>query len=119
MFSILVFIRILLSLKGSGLGRLPLELASMGYKSQGHEFSFFMLIPTNFILNFSHKKEQFQIFPFIHNFSNNFTVDQPFEGIKIPDVCPADVLPEDRDFSMVAGEFMEVYSQQKGSLNIS
>lgn len=36
---------------GAGLGRLAYEIASMGYTCQGNEFSLFMLIASNFILN--------------------------------------------------------------------
>lgn len=36
---------------GSGLGRLPLEICLRGYQSMGNEFSYFMLILSNFILN--------------------------------------------------------------------
>ena len=34
---------------GSGLGRLPLEIASKGYQSQGNEFSAFMAMASNFV----------------------------------------------------------------------
>jgi carnosine N-methyltransferase len=36
---------------GSGLGRLPFEVASLGFRSQGNEFSYYMLIGSNFVLN--------------------------------------------------------------------
>lgn len=36
---------------GAGLGRLAWELANLGYTCQGNEFSFFMLLASNFILN--------------------------------------------------------------------
>lgn len=36
---------------GAGLGRLMYELAFKGYFCEGNEFSFFMLIASNFILN--------------------------------------------------------------------
>ena len=99
---------------GSGLGRLPFEVALKGFKSQGNEFSYFMLLCSNYILNMSNTEEQFELFPFIHSFSNNFTYDQPFKSIKIPDLCPVKALSVDSDFSMVAGEFMQVYASQKG-----
>ena len=37
--------------------------------------------------------------------------------VKIPDVCPNEVMRGDKqyDFSMVAGEFVEVYSKQVGT----
>lgn len=36
---------------GAGLGRLMFELANKGFFCEGNEFSFFMLIVSNFILN--------------------------------------------------------------------
>jgi len=36
---------------GAGLGRLSFEIAKKGYHCQGNEFSYFMLIPSNFFLN--------------------------------------------------------------------
>ena len=91
---------------------MPFELAARGYSSQGNEFSYFMLIASNYILNLAKKKEEFTIYPFIHNFSNNFYEEQPFKKVKIPDVYPPDLLPAGADFSMTAGEFVEVYSKQ-------
>ena len=71
-----------------------------------------MLIASNYLLNMTTKKEEFELFPFIHNLSNNFTESQPYKAVKIPDVYPPDLLPKGADFSMVAGEFVEVYSKQ-------
>lgn len=36
---------------GCGLGRLAFEIAKLGFKCEGNEFSMFMLITSNFILN--------------------------------------------------------------------
>jgi carnosine N-methyltransferase len=36
---------------GCGLGRLAYEIAKLGFKCEGNEFSLFMLITSNFILN--------------------------------------------------------------------
>jgi len=36
---------------GAGLGRLVFEIAKLGFTSQGNEFSVFMLIASNFVLN--------------------------------------------------------------------
>ena len=91
---------------------MPFELATKGYASQGNEFSYFMLIASNYILNMTTKKEEFTIYPFIHNLSNNFTESQPFKSINMPDLFPADLLTPDSDFSMTAGEFVEVYAKQ-------
>ena len=36
---------------GSGLGRLAFEIASLGLKCEGNEFSMHMIIASNFLLN--------------------------------------------------------------------
>lgn len=36
---------------GAGLGRLAFEIAQCGYSCQGNEFSFFMLLGSNFVIN--------------------------------------------------------------------
>ena len=97
---------------GSGLGRIVFNFASMGYGAQGNEYSFFMLLASNFVLNMINKNEEFEIYPFIHNYSNTFEEEDPVRLYKIPDVNPAECIPKDADFSMVAGEFIEVYKNQ-------
>eukprot|EP01126_Amoeba_proteus_P014856 TRINITY_DN16591_c0_g1_i7.p1 TRINITY_DN16591_c0_g1~~TRINITY_DN16591_c0_g1_i7.p1 ORF type:complete len:240 (+),score=46.90 TRINITY_DN16591_c0_g1_i7:57-776(+) len=55
---------------GSGLGRLPFEICKRGYICQGNEWSYFMLICGNFLLNKTQQAEQFTIYPFVHQNSN-------------------------------------------------
>jgi carnosine N-methyltransferase len=62
--------RVSVLLPGCGLGRLVFEFARRGYKAQGNEFAYFCLLSSNFILNIVEHKEQFELFPFIHCFSN-------------------------------------------------
>jgi len=98
-------------LPGAGLGRLVFDFAAMGYAAQGNEFSYFMLLSSNFILNLVNKEEEFEIHPFLHSYSNVFEEKDPIIAYKIPDVNPQ-TLPLNSDFSMVAGEFVEVYKSQ-------
>ena len=102
------------SLIGSGLGRLPFDFASKGYDAQGNEFSYFMLFSANFILNLVEQKEWWEIHPYIHTFNNIVQEKDPFELYKIPDILPSSLITPGVDFSMVAGEFVEVYKMQKG-----
>jgi len=99
---------------GCGLARLVLEFAAMGYGAQGNEFSYFMLLAANFILNVVDRPEKYEIHPFIHSWCNLFSDSDAFETYRVPDVCPSDVIKPGADFSMVAGEFVEVYKHQKG-----
>ena len=50
---------------GSGLGRLPLEIAAKGYKCQGNEFSAFMAMASSFVLNGIVEPKEFTIYPWI------------------------------------------------------
>ena len=95
---------------GSGLGRLAFELTQRGYACQGNEFSYFMLIPAHFILNCTERIHQHALFPFVHSASNWRSAGDMLRCIHVPDVLPSS-LPEEADFSMVAGEFVEVYAK--------
>jgi carnosine N-methyltransferase len=94
---------------GAGLGRLSWEIANRGFCSQGNEFSFYMLLAANFMLNYVKEKEQIALYPFVHQRSNNFNQSDPLRSVAIPDVNPAD-LPPNSDFTMVAGDFVELYN---------
>ena len=74
-----------------------------------------MLLTSDFILNKIEQAQQFSLHPFIHDFSNVLKIEEVFKEIKIPDICPGEVLPATSDFSMVAGEFIEIYSKQPDS----
>jgi carnosine N-methyltransferase len=96
---------------GCGLGRLPYELASAGFDAQGNEFSYFMLLVSDFILNKRENNKQFTIHAALGNFNNLLKLETAFEGIRVPDVKCLEI-PEAVQFSIVSGEFVEVYKQQ-------
>lgn len=95
---------------GAGLGRLAFEYAAQGYSCQGNEFSFYMLLASHYILNKSTQVDEHTIYPFVHSSSNWRSADDMLRPIRIPDVLPS-TLPQTSEFSMVAGEFCEVYSK--------
>lgn len=95
---------------GAGLGRLAFEYAAEGYSCQGNEFSFYMLLASHYILNKSSQIDEHIIYPFVHSSSNWRTANDMLRPIRIPDVLPSS-LPQTSEFSMVAGEFCEVYSK--------
>ncbi|KAI8148881.1 N2227-like protein-domain-containing protein [Fennellomyces sp. T-0311] len=85
---------------GAGLGRLAYDIASKGrllllIYCLGNEFSI-------------SKQHEYEIYPFIHTFSNIRSSEQQLKPIRIPDIIPSK-LPATADFSMAAGEFVEVY----------
>jgi carnosine N-methyltransferase len=61
------------------------------------------------------KSDQYNIYPFIHSFSN--IKSDELSPITIPDVLPAKLDPN-VDFSMVAGDFIEIYSAQESEWDV-
>ncbi|KAG0083413.1 hypothetical protein BGZ92_010802 [Podila epicladia] len=96
---------------GSGLGRLAFDIAHEGFSCQGNEFSYYMLLASNFILNKTTQVDQFTIYPYIHSFSNIVRSQDVLTPALIPDVSPSEI-PTGTDFSMVAGDFLEVYGEE-------
>jgi len=94
---------------GAGLGRLAYDITKLGFSTQGNEFSFYMLLGSNFILNCMSEPHQFRIYPWIHSFSNTEKTEHQIAPIDIPDVLPGNI-PPNTNFSMVAGDFVEVYN---------
>lgn len=95
---------------GAGLGRLAFEIAWQGYSCQGNEYSFYMLLASHWILNKSTYAHEHTVYPYVHSASNWRTADDMLHGVRIPDVNPTE-LPPHSQLSMVAGEFVEVYSK--------
>ncbi|XP_077105145.1 carnosine N-methyltransferase [Ranitomeya variabilis] len=94
---------------GAGLGRLAWEIAMHGYSCQGNEWSFFMLFSSNFVLNRCSQINAFKLYPWIHQFSNNVKSVDQVRPVYFPDVNPHE-LPSNPNFSMTAGDFQEIYS---------
>ncbi|RGB26189.1 S-adenosylmethionine-dependent methyltransferase [Rhizophagus diaphanus] len=97
---------------GAGLGRLAFDIVQQGFSCQGNEFSFYMLLASHFILNRIERVHQHEIYPFIHSFSNIVSSDDQLKPIFIPDILPSSI-PPDSNFSMVAGDFVEVYGEEQ------
>ena len=102
---------------GAGLGRLAWEINRLGFHVQGNDFSLYMLLTSQFILNFCPKAFKHPIYPFSYPLSNHLTSDQSLRQILIPDVgIEPSVDGKDKilgDFSMTAGDFIEIYSRQE------
>ena len=94
-------------LPGAGLGRLAYDVANMGFQSQANEFSLFMLFASNYILNQCKYKNSTTVYPWVHQYCNNVQADDVTRPTKFPDVDPC--LSPDSNFSMIAGDFLEVY----------
>ncbi|KAL0945887.1 hypothetical protein HGRIS_012171 [Hohenbuehelia grisea] len=93
---------------GAGLGRLAWDIAKLGFACQGNEFSHYMLLSSYLMLNKTEQIEKFTIHPYVHSFSNVPNRDAMLREVRIPDVLPTG-LPPGSDFSLVAGDFEEIY----------
>lgn len=89
-------------------------------KCQGNDFDLFMLFTANFILNACNKT--MPIHPWIHSLCNNVSHSDATRTVMFPDLSAQEVLArtppamiKDRDFSMCAGDFEDVYSPEKQS----
>lgn len=98
-------------LPGAGLGRLLYELALIGYDVEGNEFSLFMLIASNFILNRCLVSNEHQIYPYVHQYVNNLNRNDQIRSINFPDQSPTQQRIKG-NLAMVAGDFLEVYQDK-------
>nr|XP_019051309.1 hypothetical protein I302_01758 [Kwoniella bestiolae CBS 10118]OCF30239.1 hypothetical protein I302_01758 [Kwoniella bestiolae CBS 10118] len=104
---------------GCGLGRLAMEIAARGFASQGNEFSSYMLIASDWVLNHTTHRHSHTIYPYLHSFSNHLsTMHNLLLRVQIPDICPSDVLGNGQGgaFSLVAGDFEEIYGPSSWDL---
>lgn len=91
---------------GAGLGRLAFEIASKGFICQGNEFNLFMLITGFFVLNRCQKVNEYEVFPWVHQYVNNLSAQHQIAGFQFPDIQPT---PTNGEFSMAAGDFLDIY----------
>lgn len=95
-------------LPGAGLGRLALEISTLGFISQGNEFSYYMMICSSFILNRAEIADEWTIYPWIHSNCNSLSDSDQLRPVSIPDIHPASAGITE-GFSMCGGDFLEVY----------
>ncbi|KAI8999426.1 N2227-like protein-domain-containing protein [Gaertneriomyces semiglobifer] len=95
---------------GAGLGRLAYEIVKRGFSCQGNEFSFYMLLGSHFILNRASQPNQYIIHPWVHSFTNHTSARSLLRPVTVPDTVASNI-PPTADFSMVAGDFTEVYAE--------
>ncbi|VAH09198.1 unnamed protein product [Triticum turgidum subsp. durum] len=96
---------------GAGLGRLALEISSLGFVSQGNEFSYYMMICSSFILNHTQEANEWTIYPWIHNNCNSLSDKDQLRAVSFPDIHPSSAGITE-GFSMCAGDFVEVYNEE-------
>lgn len=96
---------------GAGLGRLALEISCLGFVSQGNEFSYYMMICSSFILNYTQVVGEWTIYPWIHSNCNSLSDSDQLRSVSFPDIHPSSAGITE-GFSMCAGDFVEVYNDE-------
>ncbi|KAF0925252.1 hypothetical protein E2562_015966 [Oryza meyeriana var. granulata] len=96
---------------GAGLGRLALEISTLGFVSQGNEFSYYMMICSSFILNHTQEANEWTIYPWIHGNCNSLSDNDQLRAVSFPDIHPSSSGITE-GFSMCAGDFVEVYNEE-------
>jgi carnosine N-methyltransferase len=95
-----------------------LHAADLVFHSQSVCRSFLIRVFVSTILNLcpaqrTQQVNQHTIYPYVHTLSNVPDRAAVLKRVQIPDVLPRD-LPPGSNFSLVAGDFEEVYGQQDG-----
>ncbi|KAI6178901.1 Carnosine N-methyltransferase [Aphelenchoides besseyi] len=105
---------------GCGLGRLNWELLDDGFSVTGNEFSFFMILTSNFLLNCCKKANEFTIYPNILDFSNCWSYSDSLRAVTFPDVDPSSNLESHsrpNSFSMCAGDFLDAFKSESNQFD--
>lgn len=95
---------------GAGLGRLAYEISQLGFNCQGNEFSLFMLLTAEMFLTRHPSPHSLQIYPFALPFSNTLSAKDQLLAVSVPDIS---VQGSTAPFSMIAGDFVDVYSDKQ------
>ncbi|XP_055372600.1 carnosine N-methyltransferase isoform X2 [Condylostylus longicornis] len=93
---------------GSGLARLSYDLACLGFYCEGNEVSLFMLIASNFVLNKCESKDQYTIYPWVHQYVNNLNREDQVAPVTFPDISPKSCGIKGQLY-VSAGNFTQVY----------
>ena len=113
--------RIKVLVPGAGLGRLVFELCRRGYAVEGNEISYHQLIASNWALNYAKHAKQFDLYPFVMDFSNVVDRNSQMKMVQIPDVHPSTELenahstsefPFRGQMDMTAADFTVLYGDE-------
>jgi carnosine N-methyltransferase len=81
--------RIKVLVPGAGLGRALYEIVRNGYTAEGNELSYHQIIGSYHMLNRCERINQYELYPWAHDFSNNGSRSDQLQRILIPDILPA------------------------------
>lgn len=102
---------------GCGLGRLVYEFVKRGFRTQGNEVSYHMLLALGFVLNRMAMPSSHTIFPYIHRLSHLARRLFQVRPVQIPDESAMSIFTGDAHhdasvgdlMSMAAGSFVDLY----------
>jgi hypothetical protein len=77
---------------GCALGRLPLEITSLGYATSGNEFSYHMLLTLHFLLAKTSHEDPIMVSPFIDQPCNHKRHEDQVRKVQVPDVTPQELI---------------------------
>jgi len=96
---------------GCGLGRLIFDLACQGFDAIGNEFSYYMLLTSQFILNNTNRAEEWAIHPWVLSTSNQTSDGNQLRALHIPDIHPSTAtISSMGSMGMCAGDFVDSFS---------
>ncbi|KAI9675675.1 MAG: hypothetical protein M1817_001042 [Caeruleum heppii] len=106
-----------LLIPGCGLARLCLETTLRGFRTEGNEISYHMLLASSYMLNHTTKAAQHVLHPWVGGSESNLlSREDQLQRVVVPDVCPTMALREavERgvnvgEMSMTASDFMTLY----------
>jgi carnosine N-methyltransferase len=111
---------------GCGVARLPVEVSAEGYAVEGNEYSAFMLMASNYVMNCIEKANSCRICPWVDSVCNVINTEDPYTPVSIPDRTANDIVAAspwidcDADerakvgyprLGMAAGDFVELYGE--------
>ncbi|RVD86144.1 uncharacterized protein DFL_004434 [Arthrobotrys flagrans] len=100
-------------LPGSGLGRLGYEVAALGgFEVTNNEVSAFMNVMYRFI-EAQHKRNAFQVYPFVDGWSHHATQDDMFYQLSFPSMTM-----NNSNVALVEGDFTTVFKGSKDKFDV-
>mmetsp|Transcript_19509 Transcript_19509/g.25361 ORF Transcript_19509/g.25361 Transcript_19509/m.25361 type:complete len:364 (-) Transcript_19509:203-1294(-) len=102
---------------GAGLGRLPVEIVGAGYACEGNEFSYHMLLVSDFIMNKLNEENEKVIHPWLDGVTNVYRSEDLTRPVKIPDRTTRQIMTNNEEplLSMCAGEFIQSYKNDRNT----
>ncbi|KTB21104.1 Carnosine N-methyltransferase [Nakaseomyces glabratus] len=104
---------------GLGTARLIADLVMHGYRSEGNEYSYYMIIMSMFMLNGGLSSKDIEIYPFVHTNSHWKERNLMFKPIRIPDFDIQSELAGNNLMQISMGSFVDCYGPNEGILGSS